>query len=81
LPRRDGYSWATASEGIGIPEIVIYALEGRSLDQKRALVKDVTAAVVKNFAVEPAAVVISLVETPANHKSKGGVLFSEMAKR
>ncbi|HXL69527.1 MAG TPA: tautomerase family protein [Xanthobacteraceae bacterium] len=61
-----------------MPEVVVYAIEGRSLDQKRALVKDITEAVVKNFAVDPAAVTISLMETPKNAKAKGGVLFSEM---
>jgi 4-oxalocrotonate tautomerase len=64
-----------------MPEIVVYAIEGRSLDQKRGLVKDITNAVVKNFAVEPAAVVVTLVETPKNHKAKAGVLFSEMAPK
>jgi 4-oxalocrotonate tautomerase len=63
-----------------MPEVVVFALEGRSLEQKRALVKDITDAVVKNFAVEPSAVIVSLMETPANHKAKGGVLFSEMKR-
>ena len=31
-----------------MPEVVVYILEGRSLDQKRGLVKDITEAVVKN---------------------------------
>ncbi len=64
-----------------MPEIVVYLLEGRSLDDKRALVKDVTAAVVKNIGVPPEAVVISLVEQPKATKSKGGVLFSDMPPR
>ena len=34
-----------------MPEIVVYLLEGRSLENKRGLVKDVTAAVVKNLEV------------------------------
>jgi 4-oxalocrotonate tautomerase len=64
-----------------MPEIVVYLIEGRSLDEKRALVKDVTAAVVKNISVPPEAVVISLVEQPKATKSKGGVLFSDMPPR
>ena len=32
-----------------MPEIYIYAVKGRSMDQKRALVKDVTDAVVRHF--------------------------------
>ena len=33
-----------------MPEIVIYLAEGREPDKKRALMKDITDAVVKNFA-------------------------------
>jgi 4-oxalocrotonate tautomerase len=64
-----------------MPEVVIYAIGGRSQDQKRALCKDVTDAVVKNFAVPAEAVVVTLVETPKTDKAKGGVLFSEMGAR
>jgi 4-oxalocrotonate tautomerase len=60
-----------------MPEIVVYALGGRSLDQKRGLMKDITEAVVKNYKVEPSAVVVTLVESEKMDKMKGGVLFSE----
>jgi 4-oxalocrotonate tautomerase len=62
-----------------MPEVIVYAVEGRSIDQKRALVKDITAAVVKNFAVDTDAVTIQIVEAPKTSKAKGGVLFSERA--
>ena len=61
-----------------MPEVIVYALEGRSVDQKRGLMKDITSAVVKNFGVGAEQVVITLVETPKTDKAKGGVLFSEM---
>jgi len=64
-----------------MPEVVIYIIEGRSLEEKRGLVKDITSAVVKNAKVPPEAVVISLIETPKGSKAKGGVLFSEMPGR
>lgn len=64
-----------------MPEIVVYLIEGRSLDEKRGLVKDVTAAVVKNIGVPPESVTVSLIEQPKNTKSKGGVLFSDMPAR
>jgi 4-oxalocrotonate tautomerase len=64
-----------------MPEVVVYILEGRSLEQKRGLVKDITAAVVKNAGTTPDSVVVSLVETKKTDKAKGGVLFSEMAAR
>ena len=64
-----------------MPEVVVYLLEGRTLEQKRGLIKDITAAVVKNAGAQPDAVTVSLVETPKNSKDKGGVLFSEMPAR
>ena len=63
-----------------MPEIYVYAVEGRTIDQKRSLVKDITDAVVKNFNATPDAVVVSIIETEATAKSKGGVLFSEMKR-
>jgi 4-oxalocrotonate tautomerase len=56
-------------------------LEGRSLEQKRGLVRDITQAVVKNAGTTAEQVTVSLVETPKTSKAKGGVLFSEMPGR
>jgi 4-oxalocrotonate tautomerase len=64
-----------------MPEVVVYLIEGRSIETKRALVKDLTDAVVKNVGAPPEAVTVSLVETAKTAKSKGGVLFSDMAPR
>ncbi len=64
-----------------MPEVVVYAIEGRSVDQKRGLVKDITNAVMKNYGVPADAVVVTLVETAKHDKAKGGVLFSEMPAR
>ena len=44
------------------------------------MMKDITDAVVKNFKVEPSAVVVTLVESEKQDKMKGGVLFSEQHK-
>jgi 4-oxalocrotonate tautomerase len=66
---------------MSMPEIVVYLLEGRSLEEKRGLVKDVTAAVVKNIGVPVESVTVSLIETAKAAKGKGGVLFSDMAPR
>jgi 4-oxalocrotonate tautomerase len=60
-----------------MPEVYVHAVEGRSQDQKRALMKDITDAVVKNFGVPADAVLVEIVETAKNNKAKGGVLFSE----
>jgi 4-oxalocrotonate tautomerase len=60
-----------------MPEIFVYAIEGRSLDQKRGLVKDITDAVVRNFNVTADAVMVQIVESSKTSKAKGGKLFSE----
>jgi 4-oxalocrotonate tautomerase len=64
-----------------MPEVVVYILEGRTLEQKRGLVKDITDAVVKNAGTSAEQVTVSLVETQKVNKGKGGVLFSETAAR
>jgi 4-oxalocrotonate tautomerase len=64
-----------------MPEVVVYILEGRTIEQKRGLVKDITDALVKNAGAPIDAVTVSLVETARTSKAKGGVLFSEMGGR
>jgi 4-oxalocrotonate tautomerase len=58
-----------------MPEIIIYAAEGRTIEAKRALVKDITDSVVKHFNVQPENVAIQIVEAPRENKAKGGLLF------
>ena len=60
-----------------MPEVYIYALAGRTLDQKRKLVKEVTEAVARNFDVAEDAVLIQLLESSREAKAKGGVLLSD----
>jgi 4-oxalocrotonate tautomerase len=60
-----------------MPEVYVYAVEGRTLEQKRALVKDITDAVVRHFSVPADAVMVQIMETPKSAKAKGGVLFSD----
>jgi 4-oxalocrotonate tautomerase len=60
-----------------MPEIVVYLAEGRSPEQKKGLMQDITQAVVKNCSVPPDAVTVSIMETPKANKAKGGVPFSE----
>jgi len=62
-----------------MPEIIVYAVEGRSMEAKHALMKDITAAVVKNFGAHPDMVTVQIVEAPAEMKSKGGIPYSERA--
>lgn len=60
-----------------MPEIVVHLVEGRSADEKRALMQGITKVVIDSLKVPADAVVVSLVETAKHNKSKGGVLFSE----
>jgi 4-oxalocrotonate tautomerase len=60
-----------------MPEIIVYLAEGRAKEAKRALMKDITDAVVKNFGVNPEVVVVQIVESSKENKSKGGIPFSE----
>ena len=60
-----------------MPEVVVYAAEGRTLEQKKKLLKAITAAVVESFEVDANSVTVSIMETPKHLKSKGGVPFDE----
>ena len=64
-----------------MPEIYVHAVKGRSVEQKRALAKDITDAVVKNLSVPVDAVMVEFIESEPNSKAKGGVLFSDRAPR
>ena len=57
-----------------MPLVVIHADEGKSIDQKRGLVKDITEAVCKNFAVLPEAVSIWIRETKKENHARAGKL-------
>ena len=52
-----------------MPEVPVYFLQGRTLDQKRALVREITDVVARNFDVAPEAVMIQTIE---NSKRLGG---------
>jgi 4-oxalocrotonate tautomerase len=66
-----------SDEERAMPEIYVYAVEGRTIDQKRSLVKDITDAVVRNFKVPAEAVMVQIMESPKDSKAKGGFLFSD----
>lgn len=60
-----------------MPEVYVYAVAGRTAEQKKALLRGITQAVVENFGVEADRVTVQIVESPADSKSKGGVPFDE----
>jgi len=57
-----------------MPLIIIEADEGRNIDQKRGLVKDITDAVCKNFSVPPEAVSILIHEGKKENRARAGKL-------
>jgi 4-oxalocrotonate tautomerase len=61
-----------------VPKILVHIVEGRSADSKKALMRDITEAVVKNFAVPAERVVVQIVESRKSDKMRGGVAFDEM---
>jgi 4-oxalocrotonate tautomerase len=58
-----------------MPLVTVKAKQGRTIEQKRALVRDITEAVVKNFNVPPEAVMIDIVDYSEENLAKAGQLF------
>jgi len=57
-----------------MPRMIVQAVEGRSLEQKRGLVRAITDGVVDAFAVTPESVTVVIEEIRSDHLSKAGVL-------
>lgn len=60
-----------------MPEIVVFALSGRTPEQKRRLMRAITDAVAEHFEVPAGGIVVQIVESDRDSKSKGGVPYSE----
>lgn len=60
-----------------MPEVYVHAVEGRSLEQKKALMQAITEAVMKHFNTPAESVVVTVVESAKTEKMKGGKLFTE----
>ena len=60
-----------------MPEVYVHIVEGRTVEQKRGLVRDITKAMVEHLHVDPANVMIQIMESSRENKAKGGALFSE----
>ena len=62
-----------------MPEIYVHAVKGRTLEQKRALIKDITDAVVKNFSVPLEAVTIEIVESEPTPRPRAAFCSAKCA--
>lgn len=60
-----------------MPEVYVHLAAGRTEDQKRTILKEITNTIVNTLGVEPNNVVVTIIEAPRHLKAKGGVLFSE----
>jgi len=69
------YNGVKARRRRHMPFIIVEAFEGRTVEQKRGLVKDMTEAVCKNFKVDPDAVSILIHEIKRENTGKAGKLI------
>ena len=60
-----------------MPEVIIELAAGRTVDQKRALVRGITQVVVETCNTQASEVTVIIHETPLTDKAKGGVLFAD----
>jgi len=58
-----------------MPLVTIKILEGRTTEQKRGMVKDVTNSIVKNLSCPPDAVHIDIVEMKTENYAVGGKMW------
>lgn len=60
-----------------MPWVTVKAKAGRTVEQKKGLVEDITAAVVKHFKVDPEQVLIDIIEYSLENVAKGGKLYRD----
>jgi 4-oxalocrotonate tautomerase len=60
-----------------MPEVYVHIVEGRTVEQKRALAKNLTDVVVRDLGVPAEAVLVEFVEAKKHDKAKGGFLFAD----
>jgi 4-oxalocrotonate tautomerase len=61
-----------------MPIVIVEADAGRTIEQKRGLVKDITDAVCHNFQVEPQSVTILIHEQKKENRAKAGKLVIDV---
>ncbi|KQW21123.1 tautomerase [Afipia sp. Root123D2] len=64
-----------------MPEVTINLAAGRTEEQKKGMMLDITQALVKNLGVDAEAVVVQINEAPLTNKMKGGKTFVERQKK
>lgn len=64
-------------EEVTVPEVHVYLAEGRSVEQKKKLMKAISDAVVSTVGVDVNAVTVQIIEAANTDKMKGGITFAE----
>ncbi|WP_440949504.1 tautomerase family protein [Methanosphaerula subterraneus] len=60
-----------------MPVVTIQMAEGRSLDQKRRVVQEITRSIAETFQIDPGIVTVLIQELKRENIAKSGVLLSE----
>jgi 4-oxalocrotonate tautomerase len=60
-----------------MPLVTIKIIEGRTVEQKRGMVKDVTEAIARNIGCPASAIHIDIVDLKKENLGQGGKLFSD----
>jgi len=63
-----------------MPLVTIKAIQGRTVEQKRKLAKDITDAIVKHYGAKPDSVIIDFVDYSKHDLAKAGELFLDREK-
>jgi 4-oxalocrotonate tautomerase len=60
-----------------VPRIIVQAIEGRSIEQKRELIRRLTQAAVEVFEADPQTVTVFIEEVPPENFARGGVTAAD----
>ena len=60
-----------------MPEVTIHMAAGRTLEQKKALMLDISQAVARHAGADLEHVTVQIIEAPLHDKMKGGKTFVE----
>ncbi len=60
-----------------MPVVIIRQVEGKTIEQKRAVVKEITESISKNYQVKPEVVTVFIHDMPRQNISVGGTLAAD----
>ncbi len=61
-----------------MPTVTVRQLEGRTVEQKRRLAKEITDSIVKIYKIEPDRVTVNFFDMPNYNIAKAGKLFIDL---